>query len=1082
MPLSGFTTIRAVAVCASAALVIVLLMQNDASVEVLEEVSVTGDVAKMPSLPKTRNRHQPALGHGAQQWDWNIPADQMLAQAQQPHSSADSLIQRSCSDDDASLQTELQVRLTHMLHDSQGQMHRGLKLEELKEAQRSQYSQLRERLKDELAHSQQKLEAYKKLRKRSIQADRYCVKRMVSECQDSAGDYPPECHMVLHQNRACRQAQLLAHRAALHAPAVQHLKFVRAQYVHAADEADALAQEAKRSVQGGQAGGLATQALLQSQRTHLKQWRKELSQRQHTCEARHCQAALFQEAHQHTRRAWARLQSAAKLRGRARQAFVGYATTTLAQQPSSPRQHGLARVAMQRYQKAAAEVQRVTASSKQEVLLALRANDRAHQQAARSCGAPQGPRVLLSAEASRIHHSTAKQLATLQKVIAAVGRLPKAPWVLSHHAQLRLAIRSSLHRIHAYERNKQRRVGLLLGADRDAIRTGARVAKEATGAHRSAPSPWRYLHHAKESASKIDEKELQRLAPGASNKALQHASVQRALRRMRLSDRHSRWSAAAQEKMLAAVPLSTSVMTEDAPAASAQQAAAAQTKDLKKSVQATQKKLKAKVAAKKAQAQEDNKNALNNMQAQAKKKAAAVQKKTKALQQAAQQSSGADQQSAAWKELQAKRADMAKEASDAKERATKESARIIQQGAAQANREAKRLKKRAAAAAKRREKNHKHRKLLLAGLPKHLYHTGFTGMKDSFLRAKTRFEGHVSNAKAKLLRVQTRNIQRLQRTSGGRAAIRSARKLRTMVKDDNLRYHFQTVKLKNQYLSKDEQMREQNIHAHFKRAYRRIKDHNEYVDALRKISDDSKWRQRWFAAIRASTGRCTGLKGDAMRQCLIAVEQGAQPELSRLKANDSAYQKQVSDLRTKMVTSRKKFIAERETLHDQYVKAMQKMVKDTEEREVKFNAKKRKQLMINNGNDLGGTISDPETQKLLHQQLRDTEDGRTFAAQDRLDFEKRLKNQISDTDKSLDQNDDRHAADLENEISDTDHKLQHLGSNHAGVDDPLQQFRNARAEVDRQGQEQRKMLHPDLLDRSSIAEEHHKIADVDAKY
>merc|ERR1712093_875407 len=148
-------------------------------------------------------------------------------------------------------------------------------MEAFRQEEHAKYIQLRGALRGELTTASQKFKNYNKLRTRAIQAERYCSTHKVSVCSDGKRiEDTPDCHQVVKEDPSCKQARLLATRAAQHAPVVRHLKWIKAQLLRAEDEAMLMTKESKHQLEASRVRVSQRLATLQTAQSLVQQAQK----------------------------------------------------------------------------------------------------------------------------------------------------------------------------------------------------------------------------------------------------------------------------------------------------------------------------------------------------------------------------------------------------------------------------------------------------------------------------------------------------------------------------------------------------------------------------------------------------------------------------------------------------------------------------------------------------------------------------------------------------------------------------------------------------------------------------------------
>jgi hypothetical protein len=557
------------------------------------------------------------------------------------------------------------------------------------------------------------------------------------------------------------------------------------------------------------------------------------------------------------------------------------------------------------------------------------------------------------AEAPPRHPMTPESLKSLLGVLAAVKVLPSSPWKLSHKAKLHMEIEKSMKSIKAAEKSTAGSIASGLNAASSDLRKNDAVRSIAQELQVGQPrdTPWKYLRAAKESASKVDARELKSLLPGASTTELEKSSVQKMLKSMRLRDQSNRAKEQAMQRIKQAGIASgvhSSIMMEDgitqtvnpAQAAAMQQEQKQADADLAAQKAAQDKKLQ-QVAAK-------QKQKLANKIAQQKQKLQAVQDAAKAKPAQATGESDMAEKIAEAKRKYARQAQV-----EALQTQTRTEA-IEKRG----KNKMKRFKKRAKKQAKRREQDEKRDRKLAEGLPRHLHNTGYHDMVMSLERGSNRFDNHVRRARAAVLQLETRRLKRLQESSGGMAAIRVARRLRNQIRVDNAKYALETTRLRRHFLLKEEKLKRKQIRNQYKQAYESLRRKSEYVQELKKLETESKWRKQYDQAVSTAMVLCHGKAGTELTKCAKKQADDARPLAAHFRADDAQFQKNYRALQIRQKVNRMRFLNEKAKLQMKYNGHLRQLRKHVADKK----ARKEKASMYKNGADLGISTLIPESE------------------------------------------------------------------------------------------------------------------------
>jgi hypothetical protein len=153
----------------------------------------------------------------------------------------------------------------------------------------------------------------------------------------------------------------------------------------------------------------------------------------------------------------------------------------------------------------------------------------------------------------------------------------------------------------------------------------------------------------------------------------------------------------------------------------------------------------------------------------------------------------------------------------------------------------KKAKKKVKALKKKKEKEvkkHKERQYKNVVSTIHLKRTGLHHLKEVISGGKSRVKRRFMRAKAKVYRQTGKSIEKMQRTPQGRAAIKSARKLREVTKTAVQNYRAWKLGKEIDFKKKKEAMKEKNLHHKYHTAYRNMDDTDKYSTAIRRLHDD----------------------------------------------------------------------------------------------------------------------------------------------------------------------------------------------------------------------------------------------------
>jgi len=272
--------------------------------------------------------------------------------------------------------------------------------------------------------------------------------------------------------------------------------------------------------------------------------------------------------------------------------------------------------------------------------------------------------------------------------------------------------------------------------------------------------------------------------------------------------------------------------------------------------------------------------------------------------------------------------------------------------------EAKREEIRKKAMKKMKEKKERETKIAEAGIPDKLENTGIEDMKLTNMRAAARLENHVMRAKGRLFRTQNRAIRRLQRSEGGTAARKAARKMRADTRDAIRKVQIQSIKMAIANEKKANQLKEQVIRNTYARQFRQLERSDIYANALHHLVANSWWHGVYGQAVQAAHYKCDGIGGgDARALCMQHVEENQMWLSKNLRSQDTPFQKAYMGLTKKYSKERADYLDKRKDLASSYrdelatLKGSQQEAAADHELAVEDDVRKR--LMIHKGVDLG---------------------------------------------------------------------------------------------------------------------------------
>jgi hypothetical protein len=255
---------------------------------------------------------------------------------------------------------------------------------------------------------------------------------------------------------------------------------------------------------------------------------------------------------------------------------------------------------------------------------------------------------------------------------------------------------------------------------------------------------------------------------------------------------------------------------------------------------------------------------------------------------------------------------------------------------------------------------------MMASLPTHLNNDGIFQMKGTMRRARQRFGGRFMHARDKLYRAETRDMERLEHSPGGLAAIKAAGDIRFRVDNANKEYEYSDYKDKLKQLSKINRAHDALIRAQFEREFRHLKQVDVYRNALKKIIESSQWHRRYYDAMHRALDRCEMLYGHAVQHCVQQTKLQRPWLAQHYRVRDQPFLRRYARLRHRYRSERKDFLRKKAALHRRYWNAVRTMRQQVAQRQVKYRIRKRRQLEIHGGSDIGGDEPGPESLDIMH--------------------------------------------------------------------------------------------------------------------
>merc|ERR1712188_41209 len=116
----------------------------------------------------------------------------------------------------------------------------------------------------------------------------------------------------------------------------------------------------------------------------------------------------------------------------------------------------------------------------------------------------------------------------------------------------------------------------------------------------------------------------------------------------------------------------------------------------------------------------------------------------------------------------------------------------------------------------------------------HLKNTGIRRFKAIITRTRNRYDRRMDRAKARVLKAQTRSLKRLQRSSGGKAAIKAARQIRENASAQADAYAVKKISRKTKWANARARRHERSSSREARNLYRHLDRKAQYNKELKK--------------------------------------------------------------------------------------------------------------------------------------------------------------------------------------------------------------------------------------------------------